>query len=87
MKQQICQVFTEASAKNWLNFEIAQFLMALTQKVLQDVKKSFDYVHLNTKIHGISPDSRKYSTTVTTLLQMRNILLSIYDFLKDFKLP
>ena len=34
-----------------LNVEIFQFLRALTQKVLQDIKKSFEYAHLDTKIY------------------------------------
>ncbi len=34
-----------------LNSENAQFLMTLPQTVLQDIKKSFEYVHWDVKIY------------------------------------
>ena len=53
------------------------FLTALNQKVLQDIKKSFEDVHLDAKIYWISPASLWNSTTVimlicTILFGMRN---------------
>ena len=40
-----------------LNSENAQFLMTLPQTVLQDIKKSFEYVHCDVKIYWISPEN------------------------------
>ena len=53
-----------------LKTENALFLTALTQVALQDIKKSSQYVHLDIKIYGISPDSLWFSTTVTALLYL-----------------
>ena len=53
-----------------LNFENFQFLTALTQKVLQAIKKSFEYVHWTIKVERLSRDSPWNSTTVITLLYM-----------------
>ena len=35
----------------------SRFLKALNQTVLQDIKKSFEDVHLNVKVYQISPAS------------------------------
>ena len=37
--------------KHDLNFENAQFLTALTQKVIQNIKKSIKHAHLDMKIY------------------------------------
>ena len=42
--------------------------MALTQKVLQAIKKSFECAHWDIKIYWISPDTSRNSTTVITLM-------------------
>ena len=55
-----------------LNF--SQFLTALTQKVLQGVKKSFEYVHWDIKIYWILPDTLWNSTTVTMLMIVLHII-------------
>ena len=34
-----------------LNFENSQFLIALTQKILQGIKKSFEYAHWDKKMY------------------------------------
>ena len=57
--------------------------MALTQVVLQDIKKSSQYVHLVIKIYGISPDSLWISTTVTALV-FKNIFLQLISSLAQF---
>ena len=44
------------------------FLTALNQNILQDVKKSFDDVHLDAKFYFISPTSQWNSTTVIAIL-------------------
>ena len=41
--------------------------MALTQNVLQAIKKSFEYAHRDMKINLISPDTTRSSATVITL--------------------
>ena len=43
-------------------------LTPLTQKVLQGIKKSFEYAHWDIKIYWISPDTPRNSTTVITLM-------------------
>ena len=43
-------------------------MTALNQKVLKDIKKSFEDVHLLAKIYWISPYSQLNSTTVIMLL-------------------
>ena len=58
-----------------LNFENSQFLTALTQKVLQGIKKSFENAYWDMKIYWILPDTLGNSTTVTMLTFM---LCNIY---------
>ena len=41
--------------------------MALAQKVLQAIKKSFEYTYWDMKIYQISPDTTRSFTTVITL--------------------
>ena len=65
--------FSERSTEIWpqkltLKFAIFQFLKTLTQKVLQDIKKSFEYANWCTKIYRIFPDTLWNTTTVTLLI-------------------
>ena len=53
-----------------LNFEIFNFLQAFTQKVLQDIKKSFEYVSWCMKIYRILPDTLQNSATVSALFMV-----------------
>ena len=46
----------------------AQILTALTQKVLQGIKKSFEYAHWNVKVYWILLDTLWNSTTVSMLM-------------------
>ena len=63
-----------------LNFENSQFLTALTQKVLQGIKKSFEYAHWDIKIYWILPDTLRNSTTGTMIPTIsRNPFLKIPD--------
>ena len=50
--------------------------MALNQTVLQDIKKTYEDVHLDVKIYWISPASLWNSTTVITLIQVKKRLKS-----------
>ena len=71
---QINKTFTKWSNEIWsqkiiLNFENYLFLTALTQKILQGIKKIFDCAHWGIiKIYWILPDTPWNSTTVTLLL-------------------
>ena len=56
------------------NFGNFQFLTALTQKVLQDIKKSFECGHWGIKIYWILPDTQLNSTTVTMLLSSYDLI-------------
>ena len=44
--------------------------VTLTQKVLQAIKNSFEYADWSIKIHFISPDTLRNSTTVITLINI-----------------
>ena len=56
------------SILKWFStLKIPSFLTALTQKVLQSIKKSFEYAHWDMKIYWILPDTPRNSTTVITL--------------------
>ena len=44
------------------------FLSDLHQKVTQDIKNTFEYAHLNTKIHEILSDTLWNSKNVTKLV-------------------
>ena len=50
-----------------LYFENSKVFTAIAQKVLQGVKKSFEYAHWNIKVYWILPDTLWNSTTVTML--------------------
>ena len=55
-------LFSERSTEIWpqkltLKFEIFQFMRALTQKVLQGIKKSFECANQCMKIYRILPDT------------------------------
>ena len=72
-----------------LNSENAQFLMALPQTVLQDGKKSFEYVHWDVKIYWISPETLWNSTTLFMLMvktpqvkytRLMNVFISFLEF-------
>ena len=54
------------SLKMILNFENSYFFTALTKKVLQAIKQSFEYSHEDIKIYEILPVTTLISTTVTT---------------------
>ena len=81
------KIFSERSNEFWPhkstpNFENYQFLMALTQKVFQDLNKSFEHGHLDIKIFSISPHSLKNSTSVTTLVH-NHFFANFSDFFKE----
>ena len=49
------------------NYENTQFLKTLHQKVLQDIKNSFQIVHWEVKTYWISADALRNSTTLFIL--------------------
>ena len=62
-----------------LNFENSKFLTALTQKVLQGIKKSFDNAHWDIKVYWILLDTLWNSTTVTMLLCIHIFFTKVYN--------
>ena len=52
-------------------------LTALTKKVLQDIKTSFEYAHLDIKIYWILPDTLWNSTTVSRLASIIKVDIHI----------
>ena len=71
---QMRQLFSERLIEIWpqkltLKFEILKFLRAL--KVLQGIKKSFEYANWSMKICRILPEILWNSTTATMLMYMR----------------
>ena len=69
----IKSLFLEDSIEIWprkftQKLENAQSLMTLTQKFLQDIKKSFEYANYDMKIFWISPDTPRNSGTVNTVV-------------------
>ena len=67
-----------------IHTENALFLMALHQVVLQDIKKSSHYGHLDVKIYGISPDSLLFSITVTALMLGQKLERMGYHMVKHW---
>ena len=58
-------------------------MLALYQKVLQDIKNSFEYAHWYIKIYQISSDTLKNSIIVTTLVRTLWICFSALNILKS----
>ena len=57
-----------------------------TQKVLQAIKRPFEYAHWDMNIYWISSDALRNSTTITTLIQILTFYILSYVFFCLFQL-